>query len=145
MNARLDHIVLWVADPVASATFYGEVVGLPPVRLDEFRAGAVPFPSVRVSDETVLDLMDRRLATPINAMVGQASPLAASSAGHPVNHVCLAMSEADYTALRERLTARGIDTSFVMKDSFGARGLAPHAYYFHDPDGNVLEARYYAT
>ena len=30
-----------------------------------------------------------------------------------------------------------------MKSSFGARGLAPHTFYFGDPDGNVLEARYY--
>ena len=30
-----------------------------------------------------------------------------------------------------------------MKQSFGARGLAPQTFYFGDPDGNVLEARYY--
>jgi catechol 2,3-dioxygenase-like lactoylglutathione lyase family enzyme len=143
MLARLDHVALWVADPVAAAAFYTDVVGLTAVRLDEYRAGAAPFPSVRVSDETVLDLMDRRMADALNAMAGRASPLAAASAGHLVNHICLAMSASDYRALRERLTSRGIDTSHVMTRSFGARGLAPEAFYFHDLDGNVLEARHY--
>jgi glyoxylase I family protein len=32
-----------------------------------------------------------------------------------------------------------------MTQSFGARGFAPEAFYFADPDGNVLEARYYET
>jgi hypothetical protein len=30
-----------------------------------------------------------------------------------------------------------------MQQSFGARGLAPEAFYFKDPDNNVIEARYY--
>ena len=45
---RLDHIVLWVSDPVAAAHFYEKAVGLEPVRLAEFAAGEAPFPSVRV-------------------------------------------------------------------------------------------------
>jgi extradiol dioxygenase family protein len=68
-----------------------------------------------------------------------------ASAGHPVNHLCLAMSEAEFAALRERLAARAVATSAVMEQSFGARGLAPKAFYFRDPDGNVIEARYYRT
>ena len=37
-----------------------------------------------------------------------------------------------------------IATSSMMEQSFGARGLATRAFYFRDPDGNVVEARYYA-
>jgi len=144
MNARLDHVVLWVADPVRSAEFFVDVVGLTAVRLDEFRAGAVLFPSVRVSDETILDLMPKTMATPLNAMGQSLSPVAAASAGHPVHHICLAMSEADYRALAERLAQKSIAT-FPMQNSFGARGSAPHAFYFYDPDGNIFEARYYAA
>jgi hypothetical protein len=34
--------------------------------------------------------------------------------------------------------------SALMEKSFGARGLAPETFYFPDPDGNVIEARYYS-
>jgi glyoxylase I family protein len=57
--------------------------------------------------------------------------------------VCLAMSKSEYEALDQRLQAEGVDTGARMNRSFGARGWAPHTYYFADPDGNVLEARYY--
>lgn len=56
MPITIDHIVLWVADPVRSVEFYGRVLGAAPVRLDEFRAGTARFPSVRLSDVTILDL-----------------------------------------------------------------------------------------
>ena len=142
MSLRLDHVVLWVEDPLRSAEFFETVVGLRPERLAEFRAGQVPFPSVRVSDETLLDLMAKPMAAMLNGMAGRVSPSTATSAGHPVNHICLAMSEAEFTALGERLAQQGIKT-ITMERSFGARGIAPKAFYFHDLDGNVFEARYY--
>jgi glyoxylase I family protein len=138
MQATLDHVVLWTDDPVRAVEFYERVVGLTPVRLDEFRAGMAPFPSVRISPTAILDLMARVAAPVVDAMAG-----AEASAGHRVNHVCLAMSEADVTALKSRLEANGVAVSPPMQQSFGAQGLAPTAFYFRDPDGNVLEARYY--
>jgi catechol-2,3-dioxygenase len=30
-----------------------------------------------------------------------------------------------------------------MNRTYGARGWAPEAFYFADPDGNVIEARHY--
>ena len=47
MQADLDHVVLWVADPLRAVTFYTEVVGLTPLRVDEFRAGKAPFRATR--------------------------------------------------------------------------------------------------
>lgn len=138
MQATLDHVVLWTDDPLRAVEFYERVVGLTPVRLEEFRAGTAPFPSVRISPTAILDLMARVAAPVVDAMAG-----AESSAGHRVNHVCLAMSEADVTELRGRLEANGVAVSPPMQQSFGAQGLAPTAFYFRDPDGNVLEARYY--
>lgn len=138
MNATLDHIVLWSDDPLRAVDFYTQVVGLTPVRVAEFEAGTAPFPSVRISPSAILDLMARAAAPIVDAMAG-----AEASAGHRVNHVCLAMSESDFHALRSRLETRGIAISNVMEQSFGAQGQAPQAFYFRDPDGNVLEARYY--
>jgi catechol-2,3-dioxygenase len=36
-----------------------------------------------------------------------------------------------------------VDTGARMSRSFGAQGWAPEAFYFVDPDGNVIEARHY--
>ena len=138
MDATLDHVVFWTDDPLRAADFYERVVGLTPVRLEEFRAGQAPFVSVRISPSAIIDLMARAAAPIVDAMAG-----AEASAGHPVNHVCLAMSESEFTALRQRLESNGVALSAIMEQSLGAQGLAPQAFYFRDPDGNVLEARYY--
>jgi catechol 2,3-dioxygenase-like lactoylglutathione lyase family enzyme len=139
MDATLDHVVLWTDDPLRAVAFYTDVLGFEPVRVDEFREGRAPFPSVRISERTILDLMARVAAPVVDAMAG-----ADASAGHPVNHVCFAMPERDFETLRQRLDGAGIAISSMMEQSFGAQGLAPRAFYFRDPDGNVLEARYYA-
>lgn len=117
--------------------FYSKVVGLAPVRFIEFEAGEAPFPSVRVSDDSIIDLlpMDNIGATESLTRVE-------GSAGHPVNHVCLALSKSEYDALDRRLQAAGVDTGARLNRSYGARGWA-QGYYFADPDGNVVEARYY--
>ena len=135
---RLDHIVLWTKDPRASIDFYSKVVGLTPLRFDEFVAGEAPFPSVRVCDDSIIDLMPLEMAAGLGA-----SAQFQGSAGHPVNHVCVALSKPEFDELDRRLQAAGVDTSVRMNRSFGAQGWAPHAYYFADPDGNVVEARYY--
>jgi glyoxylase I family protein len=138
MQAKLDHVVLWVADPLRSLEFYERVVGLTPVRADEFREGKAPFPSVRVSSDSIIDLMAKVAAPLVDHMVG-----ASGTAGNLVNHVCIAMAREDVEALRKRLADSGVSVSKVMMNSFGARGLAPEAFYFRDPDNNVIEARYY--
>jgi catechol 2,3-dioxygenase-like lactoylglutathione lyase family enzyme len=135
---RLDHIALWTKDPAAALDFYSRVVGLTPVRSREFEAGEAPFPSVRVCEDSIIDLMPLAMADSLGSFAS-----VEGSAGHPVNHVCLALSKAEYDALDRRLQAEGVDTSARMNHTFGARGWAPHAYYFADPDGNVVEARYY--
>jgi catechol 2,3-dioxygenase-like lactoylglutathione lyase family enzyme len=138
MQVTLDHVVLWSDDPVRAVEFYTRVLGLAPVRLAEFQAGTAPFPSVRISPSTILDVMARAAAPIVDGMAG-----AEGSAGHRVNHVCLAMTQEEYHALRGRLEVNGVAMSNPMEQSFGAQGLAPQAFYFRDPDGNVLEARYY--
>jgi glyoxylase I family protein len=140
VSIRLDHVVLWVDDPAASLEFYGRVVGLAAVRAEEFRAGKAPFPSVRITESTIIDLMPRSAAP-----WAPTADAAAGNAGHPINHLCLAMPRADFEALRGRLERSGTPIPTTLERSFGARGLAPETFYFQDPDRNVIEARYYDT
>ena len=138
MHAHIDHVVFWVEDQHRALAFYEQVVGLPGVRTAEFRAEQVGFPSVRVSPESIIDLMLREAAPLIDSMFG-----GDGAAGNRVSHLCLAMSRQDYVALRGRLTDAGVAMSVPIQNSYGAQGAAPEAFYFLDPDGNVLEARAY--
>ncbi|MGA5501483.1 VOC family protein [Streptomyces umbrinus] len=137
-STRLDHVVLWVRDPVASADFYEKALGLEPIRVTEFAAGKVSFPSVRLNEETIFDLAPLTMAPRMDVV-----PDAAASAGHPVNHVCLSLPGEDFDALRARLEERAVPLSDFTHDAFGARGKAKRSFYFRDPDGNVFEARHY--
>ncbi|MFJ3230417.1 VOC family protein [Streptomyces sp. NPDC086787] len=138
-SARLDHVVLWVSDPAASADFYAKAVGLEPLRVAEFTEGKTSFPSVRVNEETILDLAPLTIAEHMRML-----PDSAGSAGHAVNHICLSLSSDDFDALRGRLQEHGVAVSEIAHDLYGARGEAPRSFYFRDPDGNVFEARHYA-
>ncbi|MER6627040.1 VOC family protein [Streptomyces sp. NPDC000987] len=137
-TARLDHVVLWVRDPLASAGFYEKAVGLEPLRVTEFAAGTTSFPSVRLNDETIFDLAPLTMTGKMNMLPG-----AADSAGHPVNHVCVSLPGPDFEALRTRLEEHGVPMSDISYDAYGARGTARRSFYFRDPDGNVFEARHY--
>jgi len=137
-STRLDHVVLWVRDPTAAADFYEKAVGLRPLRVTDFAAGKAPFPSVRLNDETILDLAPKAGADRMTMLPG-----AADSAGHPVNHICLALPRDDFDALRTRLEEHSVPVSEIFHDSYGARGAAPRSFYFRDPDGNVFEVRHY--
>ncbi|MFE0803754.1 VOC family protein [Streptomyces sp. NPDC058812] len=137
-TTRLDHVVLWVRDPVAAADFYEKNLGLEPLRVAEYTAGTVSFPSVRLNDETILDLAPHSLAERMRVVPG-----ADGSAGHPVNHICLSLSPHDFEALRARLEEQGVPVSELAYDSYGARGPARRSFYFGDPDGNIFEARHY--
>ena len=135
---ELDHVSIWVADPVASLAFFDTVVGLAPLRLDEYRTGTIPFPSVRVSDTTIIDVVPLSFAEKVNSIPG-----ARGTAGHKTNHICLSMTSAELDALRERLERHGTPPGHFTNEGFGARGAARRAFYFRDLDGNVFEARHY--
>ncbi|MGN9845687.1 VOC family protein [Nonomuraea sp. H19] len=138
MNVRLDHLVCWVADQLRSLDFYTEVIGLPAVRAEEFREGKAAFPSVRISAESIIDLMAYEAIRGVDEGTG-----VKGSAGHPINHFCLAVSREDFDALQVRLKQHGVAITGTGTSSFGAQGIAPETIYFPDPDGNVLEVRYY--
>jgi len=53
------------------------------------------------------------------------------------------MNTEDYSALRARLIAQGVELTSGGEQAFGAQGLAERSAYFCDPDGNVIEIRHY--
>jgi catechol 2,3-dioxygenase-like lactoylglutathione lyase family enzyme len=129
MEATLDHVVLEVSDVAAAAAFYHAVLGFEPVRLREFLAGDAPFASVRVNSGTIIDLFPPKLWG--NAEL-PANP----------NHLCFTMAKHEVEAIRERLTGRGGEITLERERNFGARGLG-HSFYFQDPDGITLEAKFH--
>jgi len=116
-----DHLVLNVADVERSLAWYSGELGLEALRVDEWRGGQVFFPSVRVSDDTIIDL-------------SQVEP-----SGNNVNHLCLVDDPVDL----DELAASG---PFEVVDGpgprFGARGEGT-SLYVRDPDGNTVELRHY--
>ncbi|KPC66511.1 VOC family protein [Streptomyces chattanoogensis] len=119
-----DHLVLNVADIERSLAFYTGPLGLEPVRVQEWRAGSVSFPSVRVSPTTIIDLVE--------APGGQVE-------GSNVDHICLVVEPLDW----QQVIDSGV---FTVLDGpgerFGARGMAV-SLYVQDPDGNTVELRWY--
>lgn len=124
MNVHaLDHIVLTTTDVERSLAWYTGALGLPGVRVEEWRRGEVPFPSVRVNDATIIDVFG------------------AERSGINMDHLCLVVDRADVDAV-----AAGTDERFVVVDGpghrFGARGDG-WSIYVLDPDGNTVELRSY--
>ena len=126
---QIDHIVLWVDDPKRALDFYVDVIGLEAVRAKEFGDGSAPFPSVRVNETTIIDLMGRAMLPLV-----QKSTAGGESGGEPVNHVCLSMGPSAYESLQVRLVECGIPLTPGPSSSFGAQGVTPHSAYFRDPD-----------
>ena len=120
----LDHLVLNCRDVERSLRWYCDELGLEPVRVDEWRAGTAPFPSVRVDAHTIIDLV------------------AAVRSGVNVDHFCLVVDPVDLDAVarsgRFDLVGDG-----PVRGLFGARGHAT-SLYVRDPDGNTVELRAYA-
>lgn len=117
----LDHIVLNVADVDRSLRFYGETLGLAPVRVDEWRAGTAPFPSLRVDDATIIDLV------------------ASAPSGRNLDHLCLVVAPID---LDELAADERLDVVDGPGPRFGARGMG-RSLYVRDPDNNTVELRTY--
>jgi len=119
----LDHVVLNCADVEASLRWYCDELGLEPVRVEEWRTGAAPFPSVRIDAHTIIDLV------------------AARRTGVNVDHLCVVVDPVDLQALA---ASGGFDVvgDGPVRGLFGARGYAT-SLYVRDPDGNTVELRTY--
>lgn len=116
-----DHLVLNVADVERSLDFYTNLLGLEPMRVAEWRAYKLPFPSVRITPETIIDLV--------------AYPRGESN----VDHLCLTVNPVDWDEVIKSGTFTVLEGPVQR---FGARGTAT-SIYIQDPDTNTLELRWY--
>lgn len=117
----LDHIVLVCSDVERTLTWYCDLLGLEATRVDEWRSGEVPFPSVRVDAGTIIDLIP---GVPVDGRL---------------DHFCLVVDPTDLDAI-------AVSGEFTVVDGpvrrFGARGEGT-SLYVRDPDGTVVELRHY--
>ena len=128
----IDHIVLNVRNMDRVLDFYQDVLGLPAERLAEFRRGEVPFPSVRISADTVIDLFpvdDSDDATPERS---------------DLNHFCLVLGEDDLPRLMAHLAAHGVPIEEGPVTRWGAHGNGT-SIYFSDPEDRRIEVRCYSA
>lgn len=124
MNVHeIDHIVLTVSDVERSLRWYTELLGLDGERVEEWRAGDAPFPSVRIGPTCIIDLF------------------AGDRSGTNLDHVCFLVDEAD-------VEAAAADDRFDVLEGpvprWGARGMGS-SVYVSDPDGNTVELRCYPS
>jgi len=116
-----DHLVLVVADVERSMAWYQRHAGLEGVRVEQWRRGEVPFPSLRVTADTIIDLI----------------PGHDGQRGH-LDHICFVVDAAGLDEIRH-------DPDLTVLEEgqrFGARGTAT-SVYVRDPDGMVVEFRTY--
>lgn len=119
----IDHVVLVCADVERSLRWWQDGFGLEPVRVDEWRRGEAPFPSLRLNAGTILDFVP------------------GTRSGENVAHVAVVV-ELDGDDLDAAAAARGFDVVEPARRLYGARGVG-QGVYVRDPDGNVVELRHY--
>ncbi len=125
----LDHIVLNVADVERSLAFYEGVLGLPAERVEAWRRGELRFPSVRVNEATIVDLVH--------------APAESGRRQLNLAHFCLVTDAEDLDAVARELSSQGVNIEVGPATRSGARGNAL-SIYFRDPDANLIELRTYA-
>ncbi|MEZ5376912.1 MAG: VOC family protein [Acidimicrobiales bacterium] len=121
MISAIDHLVLCVADVERSVAWYAEHLGLEAERLDAWRAGTVPFVSLRVNDATLVDLV------------------AKEPDGRNVDHVAFVTDRAGFDAFVANHEGQ---IEMGPAQLFGARGNGD-GVYVRDPDGHRVEVRTY--
>lgn len=133
MKCLMDHIVLNVIDDDVMLRFYTEVLELEPERVAEYRSGKVPFPSVRLNPDTIFDLFPKRLWE---------DSTDSGKGFRRLNHFCMSMDKNNWDGLCERLKTHDVDIEEGPVTRWGAHG-AGTSIYFRDPEGTLIEARYY--
>lgn len=120
MPAELNHTIVHARDPLESATFLTDVLGLPaPVAFG-------PFQAVVTANGASLDFID--------------------AGGEPFDsqHYSFLITDEEYPAIRERVLTRGVET---WGDPGRSRPGGEYqqnggkGFYFLDPSGHFLEVQ----
>jgi catechol 2,3-dioxygenase-like lactoylglutathione lyase family enzyme len=127
-NLGLDHLVLVVADVDRTLDWYSRYAGLAPMRVEEWRREEVFFPSLRVDEATIIDVLPGR---------AEGSGSGGDERGH-LDHLCFVVSPEDREALAAELEV--VDSGV----RYGARGDGD-SIYVRDPDGLLVEFRSYPS
>ena len=127
---EIDHIVIRCKDVGQQMKFYIDILGLEPYRVDEYRAGKVFFPSVRVNEGMIIDLFPRPNEEPVG------------DGPRNLDHYCLTIVPTDLNKVAARLQEQGVTVEGEPKKRSGARGDG-YSIYVRDFEGNRVELRYY--
>lgn len=119
----IDHVVLVSSDPERLLAWYADKLGLAYERVEQWRAGEVPFASLRISPTAVIDVF------------------AGERTGTNVDHVSLVVdASVDLHALAASGELEVDHEPFVI---WGAQGHGL-GMYVRDPEGNRIELKQYA-
>ena len=124
----LDHVVVRVADLARSLRFYCGALGCS----EERRSDALGLVQLRAG-ASLIDLVV------VDSPLGRAGGGAPAPEGRNVDHFCVQLAAFDEAALRDHLTAHGVEPGDVAA-RYGALGMGP-SMYIRDPDGNVVELK----
>ena len=127
---EMDHIVLRVKDVDESLRFYSELLGLPVERVEQWRAGEVRFPSVRINADTIIDLFASDQET------------ISKEGARNQDHYCMVIEPTDMEALKAGFEALGVGIQAGPGKRWGSHGDGI-SLYIYDPDNNVVELRHY--
>jgi catechol 2,3-dioxygenase-like lactoylglutathione lyase family enzyme len=125
-----DHTNWRVRDVGRSLGFYRDVLGLDPFGLEEYERGEHPLVSLRVTPGFILHLRPDPTFEPV------------ATGGY--DHLALVVEDTNPEALAEYLTDAGVEIESTSNSVIGARGSG-QALYVRDPDGYLIELKFYDT
>lgn len=125
----MDHFVLNVKNMDVMLAFYKDILGLHPERVEEFRAGKIPFPSMRINSDTIIDLFPQKIKK-------------TDQKSNRLNHFCLSFAKNEWEEVCQRIKSHGIAIIEGPIDRWGAHGDGVSIYIL-DPENNKIEIRYY--
>ncbi len=129
-----DHLVLRCADVETTLAWYLDVLGLAGVRVEEWRRGEAPFPSIRIDATSIIDLI------PVEVAGGGAPSGAEPPRVRNLDHLCLVVEPGVVDAVAASPGELRVVDGPARR--FGARGTG-WSIYVLDPDDTMVELRSY--